>query len=268
MLTSHALLVPHLPTLLLDEHRRHHTPMLEAFAQISERLLAQSPSAVVVLSARWSARGPFLVDAGKRHRTLTDYVGLGVEVRYDCDGHPALSRALVEAGQQAGVRVGAARRGVDSGVTVPMHFLAPGRGLPVVPLSLSRRNAEECRAWGRVVRGVLAAWPERVAFVVSGLLSYNAHAWSLSRDVPEARVFDEAALESLKRGDWNALTAPERGLIEKAQPEAELRHLEVLRGFLTDGVPGELLCYEALPGVGAALMVFPIAETAEARESP
>jgi aromatic ring-opening dioxygenase catalytic subunit (LigB family) len=43
---------------------------------------------VVALSPRWISEGPFLVGANRRNQTLTDYVGLGVEVRYDCPGHP------------------------------------------------------------------------------------------------------------------------------------------------------------------------------------
>src|SRR5437867_8033635 len=134
MLTSRALLAPTHPTLLVDEHRGHRTPMLEALAEQSARLHAESPEAVVALSARWMSEGPFLVDAGARHRTLTDYPGFGVEVRYDCPGHSELARALVAAGTAAGVRAAAATRGVDSGGTVPLHFLIPSSRLPVVPL--------------------------------------------------------------------------------------------------------------------------------------
>jgi len=256
MLISHALLAPILPTLLMDEHRRHYTEMLTALARASERMLAESPAAVVVLSARWSVPGPFRVDAGRRHTTLTDYSGLGVEARHDCPGRPALARALVEAGLRDGVHVATATRGVDSGVTVPMHFLTPRPRLPVVPLSLPPRPAAECRAWGDSIRRTLAAWPECVAFVVGGVLSRNEHAWNLKRDVPEARAFDEWALEVLKRGAWGELEARDRALAEKAQPEAGLLHLEVLRGFLGGDVPGTLLCYESGPGVGAALMEF------------
>ena len=253
---SHALLAPVLPTLLVDEHRRHFTEMLGALAQASKRLIDEAPAAVVVLSARWNAPGPFRVDAGRRHATITDYADLGVEVRHDCSGNPALARALVETGVRDGVRVVTATRGVDSGVTVPMHFLTPRPRLPVVPLSLPARHADECRAWGASIRKTLAAWPERVAFVVGGALSRNEHAWSLKREVPEALAFDEWALGALGRGAWSELVARDRALEEKAQPDAGLLHFEVLRGFLGGDVPGTLLCYEAGPGVGSALMQF------------
>jgi hypothetical protein len=81
--------------------------MLDALAQSGAWLAAESPDAVVALSARWLSDGPFLVDIGKRHRTLTDYSGFGVEVRYDCAGLPALARALVDEGTRLDIRVGA-----------------------------------------------------------------------------------------------------------------------------------------------------------------
>jgi aromatic ring-opening dioxygenase catalytic subunit (LigB family) len=258
MLTSRALLVPTASTLLVDEHRGHRTEMLEALAAQSESLRAEDPEIVVALSARWESEGPFLVGSGKRHRTLTDYSGFGVEVRYDCTGHPALAKALVAAGAAAGVRVAAATRGVDSGVTVPLHFLLPGRSVPVVPLSLADRTAAECREWGAVLRRVLAARSERVAFVVGGLLSDNQHAWNLRRDVPETRDFDSRILEALQSGAWDALRGRDPAEVELVQPQAGLRHLEVLRGFLDSDTPGTLRCYESGPGVGAALIEFPL----------
>ena len=230
--------------------------MLEALSQEAARLAAEHADVVVVLSARWSSAGPFQVDTGRRHRTLTDYPGFGVELRYDCTGHPTLARALVDAGVKAGVRVGAAQRGVDSGVTVPLHFLLPRRSVPVVPLSIAARPSSECRAWGKVIRRVLEARPERIALIVGGLLTHDTHAWSFQREVPETRAFDEHALKALASGDWGALAVEDAKVVERAHPEAELRHLEVLRGFLAGDVPGKVLCYEAGPGVGAALVAF------------
>lgn len=256
MLTPRALLLPTLPTLLVDEHRRHRTPMLVALAEQSARLQAEAPEVVVALSATWESEGPFLVDAGRCHRTLTDYSGFGVEVRYDCAGHPALARALVAAGTRAGTRVAAVTRGVDSGVTVPLHFLLPSRTLPVVPISLADRTPEECRAWGGTLREALAARPERIAFVVGGMLSYHEHAWKLGRDVPAARAFDERVLEAVGSGRWDAVPPMVSGESGRAHPQAGLRHLDLLRGFLSRDAAGVIACYESSPGVGAALLEF------------
>ena len=256
MLISRAVLVPTLPTLLVDEHRGHRTGMLVALEEQAARLQADSPEIVVALSARWMSEGPFLVDAGRRHRTLTDYPGFGVEVRYDCAGHPELARALVEAGARARVRVAATTRGVDSGVTVPLHFLFPSPGAPVVPLSLADRSPAECRAWGMALRAALDRRTERVAFVVGGLLSDNQHAWTLGREIPETRAFDERILAALAGGAWEDLARIEPGEAELVQPQAGLRHLEVLHGFLGAGAVGVVGCYESSPGVGAALVEF------------
>ena len=258
MLLTHTLLVPSLPTLLVDQHRGHRTPMIEALDHASERLLGEAPAAIVILSARWSSTGPFLVGAAKRHGTITDYTGFGVEVRYDCPGQPALARALVDAAVKARVRAGSSPRGIDSGASVPLHFLAPRGGVPVVPLSIAAQPPEACRAWGATLRVALAAWPDPVAFVVGGVLSRNEHAWLLRREVPEAQTLDERVLEALGRGEWTGLAGDDAARFEKAQPEAGLRHLEVIRGFLGTEATGTVRCYEPGPGVGAALIEFPL----------
>lgn len=267
MLIAHALLVPHLPTLVEDEHRGHRTEMLLALEQASQRFLAESPEIVVAMSARSETPGPFQVGTAKNHTTITDYIGFGVEVRYDCIGHPALGRALVEAGQKAKVPVGANTRGIDSGICVPLHFLVPARGLPVVPLAIAPRTVAECRHWGGVLRRVLSARAERIGFVVGGLLSHNEHAWNLGRDVPEGRAFDEQVLERLTRGEWEGLSAAGGELAAKALPEAGLRHLEVLRGFLASDARAEVRCYQSNPGMGAALVEFPVTEEVSAPPS-
>lgn len=256
MLRPRVLLAPPLPTLVLDEYRRHRTPMLEALAAEAERLADDPPGLVVALSARWNSDGPFQVDVGARHRTLTDYTGFGVELRYDCPGHPAAARALIEAGERAEIRVGPATRGVDSGVTVPLHFLLPARHVPVVPLSVADLAPHVCRAWGAVLRRALDAREESVLFIVGGLLSADFHSWSFRREVPEALAFDEHALEVLETGAWDRLRDVEAATLERAHPDAGLRHLDVVRGLLGRDAPGELLVYEPSPGIGAALVAF------------
>jgi aromatic ring-opening dioxygenase catalytic subunit (LigB family) len=256
MLTARVFLAPHVPTLLLDEQRGHRTPMIEAYGAAARDFAAEEPVAAVVLSARWEAPGPFLADAARRHATLTDYYGLGVGVRYDCAGDPALARALIDAARACGVRAATAERGVDSGVSVPMHFLARRRLAAIVPISLARATAAEHRAWGSALRQALDAWPGRVALVVGGMLSYNVHAWTLRRETPEAQEFDARALDLIARGAWEELGRLEMRPHARALPEANLMHLEVLRGVLGADVAGRVLCYEPGPGVGAALVEF------------
>jgi len=260
VLIPRVLLAPHLPTLLVDEHRGHETPMLQALRDEAARLEADPPQAIVVLSSRWESDGPFLIDVGKRHRTLTDYTGFGVEVRYDCDGAPALARALVDAATGAGVRAGAATRGVDSGVTVPLHFLMPRRVAGVVPISVCGADFASCGRLGVVLRRTLAAREERVLFVIGGLLSADWHAWDFHRVVPETRELDEHLLRVLERGDWPALRAIDPSVLEKAKPDAGLRHLDVIRGFLGADLPATVHAYEASPGVGAVFASFVLPE--------
>jgi len=258
MLLPRALLAPHLPTLLLDEHRRHDTPMLTAMRLEAERLWGQKPEVLVVVSARGESTGPFQVGAGRAHRSLTGDPAFGVEVRYDCPGHPRLARALVEAGVRSRLRVGATPRGIDGGVSVPLHFLLPARNVPVVPIGVSDRPEPECRAFGAVVRQVLESWPERVGLVVGGMLSHATHAWHFRREVPESTRLDQHVLATLAEGRWEDLMEVDPRVVERAQPEAGLRHLALLRGFLDADVHGEVLCYEAGPGMGAALVAFDV----------
>ena len=269
MLLPFALLAPHLPTLALDRHRGHRTPMIDALEEVSARLVAAAPEVVVGLSARWNAPGPFRVDGSRQHRTLTDYIGLGVEVRYDCPGDPEVARALFAAGSKAGLPVGLAARGVDSALSVPLSFLLPAHRLPVVPLSLPQRAPSECRAWGAAIRRTLAARPERIVLIVGGSLSHNLHAWGLRREMPETLELDERVLDAMERGAWDETRAHPARLAEAAQPEARLLHLEVLRGFLGEGTEGVVRCHETGPGVGEALVEFSLeAPAAALSEAP
>ncbi len=258
MLISHTLLVPHLPTLMIDDQRGHHAGMVSALREASQRLFDEIPSALVVVSARWGTPGPFMVDAAEQHDLPVAFGGFSVGGRYRGPGQPFLAKALVKAGTGAGVRVIALTRRMDTGIAVPMHFLVPSRDLPVVPLSVVNQSVDDCRRWGAAIRRALESWPERVAFIASGLLTFNLHAWSLHRDVPEGLDFDQRTLDALREGRWSGLADYDERTLERIQPEARLRHLEILRGFVGEDVKGIVRCYESGTGVGAALVEFPV----------
>src|SRR5438309_11090628 len=160
MLTSRALLLPSVPTMLIDEQRGDFTEMIEAVTSAGQRLAGEQPDAIVALSARWLSAGPFLADDARSHKSVIDLPGFGVQPRYDCAGQPALARALVETAMRAGLRAGCSRHGIDTGISVPLHFLARERRVPVVPVSLSSGTRQEHRAWGESIRHTLDRWPD------------------------------------------------------------------------------------------------------------
>lgn len=261
MLTPRVLLLPSAPTLLIDERRGTLTDMLAAFADQARRFEEDAPEAIVIVTSRWVGTGLFHADDAKRHASVIDLPGFGVEPRYDCPGEPALARAIVERGLRAGLPSAPARRGADTGVSVPLQLLTGGSRVPVVPVSLADRGAGDHRRWGACLRDALDAWSARVTFVVSGTLTFSEHDFNLRREIPADRDLDARALDALKQGKWSALEGKPAA---KSHPEAGWRHLEVLRGFLGESRGGRVLAYEALPGIGAALAEFPLEATAAA----
>ncbi len=258
MLTTRALLLPSVPTMLIDEQRGDFTEMIEAVAAAGERLGSESPDAIVALSSRWMSNGPFHADEGRNHKSVIDLPGFGVEPRYDCSGHPALARAIVAGALKAGLRAATGRRGTDTGISIPLHFMIRDRHVPVVPLSLCEGTREEHRAWGEAIRLTLHKRRERIAFVVGGALSFNLHAFNLKRDLDEAHELDGIVLDAIRKGRWGALAELDDAMLQKAQPDAGLRHLETLRGFLLGDLPGRVLQHESSPGLGTALVEFPL----------
>jgi aromatic ring-opening dioxygenase catalytic subunit (LigB family) len=259
MLTSSAFLLPSVPTMLIDEQRGDVTEMIEALEAAGARNAGESPAAIVVVSPRWVSVGPFHADDSERLRSVVDVPGFGVEPRYDCAGSPALARAIVEHAVRRGLRAATAHRGVDTAASVPLHFFTRGRRVPVVPVSVGEGGVQDHRAWGAAVRFALDAWHERVTFVAAGALSWHLHAFNLRREVPECGELDARVLTALEHGNWDELEPLVSRLGERAHPEASLRHLEVMRGFLgTGAAAGHVIEREQLPGIGTALVEFPL----------
>lgn len=265
MLTSSAYLLPSVPTMLIDEQRGDVTEMIEALSAAGERLAAEKPDAIVALSPRWVSPGPFGVDDARHHRSIVDLPSFGVEPRYDCDGDQTLARYLVEHVGKSGIRATVAHRGVDSTAAIPLHFFARSRWAPVVPISIGDGSREEHRAWGAALRHALHAWEGKAAFVVGGALSWSVHDFNLRRDVPEGRDLDQRVLTILRRGAWSELEREVEAAGKRAMPEADLMHLEVLRGFLLlEHTPGNVLEYETSPGLSTVLAEFPIMQAESA----
>lgn len=257
MLTTRAYFLPAVPTMLIDEQRGDVTEMIEALAASGERLAAEAPDVIVALSPRWVSPGPFGVDDSREHRSVVDLPTFGVEPRYDCPGHQPLARAIVEFANKAGVRSAIARHGADSALSIPLHFFARSRRIPVVPVSIGEGSREEHRAWGTALRNALQAFEGKAAFVVGGAVQWSVHDFNLRREVEDGYELDRRVQSVLRRGAWGELERVVQEAGKRATPEAALLHLEVLRGFvLIEGTPGDVLEYETSPGIGTVLAEF------------
>ena len=96
--------------------------------------------AVAVISAHWESGASVAIGASPRPRTIHDFGGFPralYDIQYPASGEPALARTtadrLVAAGFSAGLDPG---RGLNHGAWVPLRFLYPDAGVPVVPVSL------------------------------------------------------------------------------------------------------------------------------------
>ncbi len=119
-------------------------PVGPAFDALGERLRAEQPRAVLVISAHW-IYSTLAVTTAERQQAWHDFGGFPPELyalRYDAPGSPALAgrvKALIEAAGIPGTGFVALdeARPLDHGAWLPMRYFFPKADLPVVQLALN-----------------------------------------------------------------------------------------------------------------------------------
>ena len=96
-----------------------------------------------------------------------------IKSRADVAAH--LRRACVEAGFDLAVTQDFT---VDHSVVVPLHFMTPAMGIPVIPIFVSGHvpplpSARRCHALGVTIKRAIESWPERLRVVVIGSGSFS-----------------------------------------------------------------------------------------------
>lgn len=245
---------PHTPTLF--EEGLH--PVTERALRGLAPLLA-GVDALVVASPHWLGRGGFLVQAAARPRCIQDYYGFPpayYSFRYDAVGDPDLARAIAAEARATGLVAETTEAwGLDHGHWVPLLFLRPDAGLPVVALSISTGGPEEHRGFGEAVARAAASLGRRVALVATGSPNHRLDGltWGENRPDPAGEAFDRTLIERLLAGRPDDVAGIERRLWEAAEPEGGLRPLFILLGALRSGggaagggLSAELLGYERM----------------------
>jgi 2,3-dihydroxyphenylpropionate 1,2-dioxygenase len=180
--------------------------------------------------------------------------------------HEPLARAILEEGIEREFDLAYSQDiRLDYAFYVPLHFAMPAPPVPIVPLSVNvylppQPTPRRCYAWGRALREILDARPERVALMASGGMS---HYPGTDRYASPDFDWDRQLLAALAEGrgvETARLTGEE---LDKAG-NVELRTWITLLGAVGPA-RAEVLCYEPSWHHGNAVVTWPVAPSGAGR---
>jgi len=257
---------PHTPQLLVrpdTEDRAQVLRVHQAYRRVRDLLAATRPDAIAVVAGDHieafflDAAPAFAVHAGARA------AGAFGRYRYDFPVAESLARAIVE---EAAARdfdlLYTQDVPLDYAFYVPLHFVMPEPAPPIVPLYVNvylppQPTPRRCYAWGRALRQILDARPERVALLASGGLS---HFPGSDRYGSPDYDFDRRLLAALEDGRGGEVASSLTGADLDRAGNVELRTWITLLGAVGD-VPAEVVCYEPSWHHGNAVVTWPVTPT-------
>ena len=168
------------------------------------------PRAVLIASAHWETSVPMLTGS-RKPETIHDFGGFPEElyrIRYEPSGAPDLAAQAVSLLKGAGITAGInGCRGLDHGAWVPLRWMYPEAGVPVVQLSLQPElGAAHHVELGRALAPLA---DEGVLIVGSGHATHNLRDWMgnprRQEPIPYAQAFATWLSERLAAHDTAAL---------------------------------------------------------------
>jgi protocatechuate 4,5-dioxygenase beta chain/2,3-dihydroxyphenylpropionate 1,2-dioxygenase len=257
-----AVACPHTPQLLMRPDTEDRALVLRVHAAYVHvrRLLADARLDAICVIGGDHVEGFFLnavpafaVAVGQR---VSGHFG---PYAYTFPVHEPLARAIVEQGIEREFDLLYTQDvPLDYAFYVPLHFTMPERAVPIVPLYVNvylppQPTPRRCYAWGRALRAILDARPERVALLASGGMS---HYPGTDRYGSPDFDWDRAMLAALAEGrgaETARLTGDE---LDKAG-NVELRTWITLLGAVGDA-RADVLCYEPSWHHGNAMVSWPV----------
>ncbi|HKZ08202.1 MAG TPA: hypothetical protein VJU81_22240 [Methylomirabilota bacterium] len=258
-----AVACPHTPQLLVRPDTEDRALVLRvhaAYARV-KRMLVEARAEVICLIAGDHIEGFFL----NAVPAFAVYAGARVSGQfgrytYTFPVHEPLARAILEQGIEREFDLTYSQDiRLDYAFYVPLHFTMPEPALPLVPLYVNvylppQPTPRRCYAWGRALRAILDARPERVALMASGGLS---HYPGTDRYASPDFDWDRQLLAGLAEGrgaDTARLSGEE---LDKAG-NVELRTWITLLGAVGDA-RADVICYEPSWHHGNAMVAWPVA---------
>jgi 3,4-dihydroxyphenylacetate 2,3-dioxygenase len=250
----HGIIVPHAPTLLVEEADDQSSFVIRELQDSGMRMQEWGVEVVVAVTTHWQTKDTFFIDNSSQHETIMDYDGFPRRIEYNVFGHPELANLLLQAGEENLIYPSIGKYGADHAIAIPLHFMFPERNIPIIPLSVSGSMLCAFR-WGRTLGNTLRNWGGKVLFLVSSSFSHEGTRFMDDRMlIPEK--FDQQVLKLLSEGKGMELLKIDQELMEKAKPEGAFRDLFMLLGVMGSRTQGNIRAYEKLSGVGMGIIEF------------
>jgi aromatic ring-opening dioxygenase LigB subunit len=250
-----AAIVPHSPLLLPTigkEHRDKMQATLAAYTEIEQALYLAKPDALCIVAPH-GVRYPdaFSVNLASKYvgnlKAFGDFATT-VEAKSDYLLIDRLQRKLRHEGVPFTLT---SSEDLDYGYAVPLLLLTSHlTNWKLVPVSPSMLDGKEHFNFGRQLKRVLHAEPERVAIIASADLSHKLGPDSPAGASEEGPAFDKAVQDSVAANDPSPLLSLPPAVVEGAA-QCAYRPITTILGCLENmNVTAKILSYESPFGVG------------------
>jgi AmmeMemoRadiSam system protein A/AmmeMemoRadiSam system protein B len=241
---------------------------IDAMRSLTERIIASGAETVVLISPHAPLEASAFV-AYEDARLYGDFArfrapGASVEATLDQELLEAIKGAASAQSYEVASIEGCS---LDHGTAVPLYFLQRNgwRG-SVVALGYTFLSNEDHLRFGSCIKRAVDKTKRRVAFVASGDLSHRLKPTAPAGYDPEAHLFDEQVVASLKAGEPSRIALIDQDL-RRLAGECGYRSMLVALGTVEEIEPDcEVLHYEAPFGVG--YLVAQLARKSAANERP
>jgi 3,4-dihydroxyphenylacetate 2,3-dioxygenase len=258
------LCVPHTPRIVdAAAAAPAFQPMVHAMQRARDTLLAHDPDAVILVSAHWATTFNPYVDVAEWHRgilTAMECPDLIGSIVYDFPGDPELGNLIVDrarADDVPAIAVDQPHHVLDYGTIVPVRYLVPDGGVPVVPISSCPLSTiAEYLRFGAAIREAVAASGRRVAIVASSAFAHNLVRGPETWPAPAERAIDDHLIALLTRGDFGAARELLPAFATGAKYEMGGKPVAAMLGALGDDFRGEFYAYGPSSGSGNPILAF------------
>jgi 4,5-DOPA dioxygenase extradiol len=196
------------------------------------------PEVILVATPHWVSRGDFLVHTGERPRQLYDFSGFPPKlsaVKYEPPGYPRFAEQLVKHGRSLRLPVsGTTEWGLDHGAWAPLLHLAPGARIPVIPLSITPRTAQEHRTWGEAIRTATDATELRILFVSTGSITHSFRQMQTGGGAPwpAGAAAEQEIVQLIVRRQYDAVANFDPQRWAMLEPEGDLNPFFIMTGAI------------------------------------